>query len=557
MKKILLSTAAAVVLLGCGGEEAKGQNPAGDVAVSKSVETASPIDKPFVLKGAEPLDIEAFFELFPQEARPSYENAVFDPQIGATVLKGIVYKDENDASLLTIDRAELYGVDLEAIARVWDKIDSKASADIDAPYEQLSQKIRLFGVKAPQEETGETADGAPQEFSIEGVELSGLRFRASSLGDNEKAPLYFLNALDLKGAYLKNLQIAAQDENGGTIAVSAPDWRLEGFGGGKLDFLTARDFSYAISQSKEALTMLEGVSEALTQSPVGAALFSGATQKVEASSFEWKGLDLSGLLEHGLKGEEPAADAKDLIQLGAINIADAKTYIDDKLFSKVSEAQITATQSTWLIPSKIKASSKALYDFSAYAPQTEEALLTVIKEHGLDAVEATSDVIWDWNGKSGKANFVTKSTSKDFADFEMLFDLVGFKSEALKAEFESDDASEFSSSFKLETFKANLKDKKLLDAIFAIAGLQMNSSGADLRQSAPAMIRLVGIQAASVNPLYGDYVNAAADFISKGGSLDIDATPQKPVPFEDIAKTLETKPEGLAEVLGLSVTHKE
>ena len=552
MKKIFLSSAAALMLVACGGNDAETPKAGGaEASAAKLSKTASPIDKRFVLKGAKPLDVEAFFALLPEQGRPSYADASFDDTIGATVITDLAYEDEADGSIITIDRAELYGVDMGAIEKISQKIESDAPADANAAFEKLLEKVRLFGVQVQAKEGGDTAD-----FSIAGIELDGLRFRASSLGKDEKAPLYFLNALNLKGVYVKDLLITAQEKDS-AFALAAPDWRLEGFGGGKFDRIAAYNSSYSFSQSDEALDMLEGVGQAIKDSPLGAALLSGANQKVEAASFVWQGFDLSGLLEYGLKGEEPPADAKNLIQLGEVNIADANTYISDKLFSKVSEANISAVQSTWLVPSKVTAVTKAKYDFSAYAGDGEDALLTTIKEHGLDAVEAVSNVSWDWNAKSGKAEFVTAAAAPSLADYEMSFNLEGFKSDTLKAAMAADDASALAPEFKIGGFNTTLKDKALLDAIFAIAGLQMNSSGPELRQSAPAMIRLLGVSAMSVNPLYAGYVNSFADFVAKGGSLSIDASPKKPVPLATLSQTIEKKPDELGDVLGLTVTHKK
>ena len=60
-----------------------------------------------------------------------------------------------------------------------------------------------------------------------------------------------------------------------------------------------------------------------------------------------------------------------------------------------------------------------------------------------------------------------------------------------------------------------------------------------------------------MNPRISDYVNAVADFVAKGGALEISAKPAKPVAFSAIEATGNTAPQTLPDVLELEVTHKE
>ena len=100
-----------------------------------------------------------------------------------------------------------------------------------------------------------------------------------------------------------------------------------------------------------------------------------------------------------------------------------------------------------------------------------------------------------------------------------------------------------------KNFSLNITDEKALDAIFALSALQMGGSGDDLRLSAPAMIRLSGAQAAQMNPRISNYVNAIADFVAKGGALEISAEPAEPLAFTALQATIHS---GAANAAGCS-----
>ena len=108
----------------------------------------------------------------------------------------------------------------------------------------------------------------------------------------------------------------------------------------------------------------------------------------------------------------------------------------------------------------------------------------------------------------------------------------------------------------LKNFSFKVEDEKALDAIFALAALQMGGSGEDLRMSVPAMIRLSGAQAAQMNPRISGYVNALAEFVAKGGTLEVAAAPKEPVAFSTLQATGMTAPQTMPDVLNLTVSHQ-
>ena len=105
---------------------------------------------------------------------------------------------------------------------------------------------------------------------------------------------------------------------------SAPDLRFVGIGGGKLSAVIANDFEYEIAQTPESLVSLQqamGPQAGFLLSGPFAAFVAPENQRATMKSFEWRGIDFSGLLEYGLRDEEPPLSAENLIDLGTASSA--------------------------------------------------------------------------------------------------------------------------------------------------------------------------------------------------------------------------------------------
>jgi len=554
-KNFLLAGVAALALAGCSGKDGKASAPqTAASAKAVDVKAQSPIELKYKQKGAKALDVDAFFALM-DDAQATYDDASFDEKLGATVVTNLRLADANDSDGLTVERAEFYGVDLDAIGRVADK----SAAAIDAPFENVFSKVRLYGVTPI-----DSDDDAP-DVKIGALELDALRIRRGGVNEdseiNEGAQ--FFNAIELGGLYLKDISVSGGDAQAGPkINLSAPDIRFVGIGGGRLGAIIANELSYEFSQTPESV---KAIGDAM--GPPGAMLLNGPlknfiapeNQRVTLQSFEWKNIDFSGLLEYGVKGEKPPMSATNLINLGTIKATNAETYIGDKLLSSVAEADIPVMEFTWLIPSKIRAVTKGgKYDFTAYTPASEEQAIAVLKKHGLDNVDASSSVAWDWDPKKGAADLVTDFKSAGFADFDLSFSLGGLELEKINAAMEAGDEDAVAKFGTFKNFSVTLKDEKLLDTIFDFAALQMGAgTGEDLRTSAPAMVRLSGAQFAQMNPRFSGYIDAVAEFLASGGTLTIEAAPEKPVPLSAIDAAGKAGPQTLPDIVNLNVTHKK
>lgn len=554
LKSILLAATAALALVACGKKEGAGAPETKSSAAAARAEAGSPLDAPYRLKDAKAVDVDALLALLPEGARPTYDSAKFDAALGATVLTNLRFVDRNsdddiEFDGIAIDRAELYGVDMDAVERI-----KSADAAVDAPFEKVFDKVRLFGLKPVNAEDRNV-------MTIGAAEIDRFRLRQGGFSDADENPAFFFNAFDLAGLYFKDVDADADEgEGAGDFSFKAKDLRFVGLGGGKLGAVIANVFEYEIEQSDQAraamLQSLGGPAAALLGGPLKG-FIAPNHQRVVVKTFEWRGIDMSGFMAYGLKREKPPLSARDLIDLGTARIIGTETYIDGRLAAKAAESTVDAFEFTWLVPSKFRSVAKgAEYDFTAYVAPEEEAAIAILKKHGLDKVKGEGAMSWDWNAGKGDAALVSDFKTTQLADFSIDFAMNGLALDKISALIESGEANPVVKLGALKGFGLKIADKKLLDVGFELAALGMEGTSADdLRQSAPAMIRLAGIQAAAMSPRIGGYVDAVANFVEQGGTIEIAARPASPVSLEAIDAASEAGPEAVPELIDLTVTH--
>ena len=551
--KYLLTGVAALALVACGSkDEAAGPAQSQSSAQAAKTNSASPLDSTFRLKTAEAVDIDAFFAaVLPMEARPTYDSAAFDDKIGATVVTNLRFADKDDGEGVTVARAEFYGVDLDAVER----IKGAEGAGPDAPFEKVFEKVRLLDVST------EGFEDENATVTIDGVEFDGLSVRqggAKGDGAGEEAARFF-NAVSLAGLYFKNIAVTSAAKDAPAIEFSAPDLRIVGLSGGKLGAVIANDLTYKIQQTDESkvemMRALGPQGAALMNTPL-MAMLAPDKQRTTMKSMEWRGIDLSGLLPWGLKGEEPPVTEHDLINLGTAKMSDVETYIGARRAASMKEATISAAEFTWLLPSKFRTDSKGVsYDFTAYAAEDDKDTLAILKQYGLDNVKGDGYAEWIWDPKKGDGDFDYATNMTGLADISMSFGVSGLKLSEIGKLQDNGEKNFFAKLAALEGFSLKIKDDKLLDVIFALSAKQMNGGTAEqLRASAPTMIRLSGAQAAQFNDRVTGYVNAIADFVGEGGSIEISAKPKEPTTFSSLTSG-GVAPTDIPDVLNIEVTH--
>jgi hypothetical protein len=551
--KLLLAGVAVLALGACGKKDASASAPQTEASQQAAkTNTASPLDAEFRLKGAEAIDIDALFALIPEDSRPTYDEAAFDNRLGAMVVENLRFSDNDDGEGVLVERAEFYGVDLDAI----DSVASAENPSADAPFETVFEKVRFFNVQT------EGFEDKDVKVSIGGIELDNLAIRQGGVdgGGAGAEGARFFNAVNFAGLYFKDISVTTQSEDAPNVDFSAPDLRFVSLGGGKLNAVIANGLEYEMNQSAATLAALRGAlgpqAALILNSPLKGFL-APENQRTKLKSFEWRGIDMSGLLEWGLKSETPPMSALDLIDLGTIKMTDVESYINGRRAATMKEATVTAANFTWLVPSQIRADTKgAVYDLTAYVPETEEATLKVLRDNGLDEVKGDGRAEWNWNANSGVVELDYVADTKGLANFAMGLGFSGLKLKDIAKAKEDGEAKPVAALGKFNTFTMSLTDEKALDTIFALAALQMGGSAEDLRQSAPAMIRMSGAQVSQMNPRLPDYVNAVADFVAEGGTLEISANPPKPVAFSAL-QGAGASPQTLPDVINLKVTHKK
>lgn len=554
MRPIVLAILATIAVAGC-AKKSDAPSSAASLAAA-DIDTASPLDRPFRLNGGEKLDIDRLFELLPLYIRPTYAKAAFDPKTGATVVTDLKFGDVAAAKGFTAKRAEFYGVDLQKI----EKLQAAKDAPLDAPLSPVVAKLRLFDVE------NSRADETAAKTSIGAIEIDSLRVRDGGIPKNSPASglAVFVNSFDIAGVYFKDVRVsggAAQNPRGAALDFAAGDLRFVGVGGGKLTALVARDLDYLVRQSPDTIA---AASAGL--GPMAGALVNGPlrnfvapeNQRTRVTTLEWRDISFAGLMQYALKGEKPPLTARNLINLGTARLADAETFIGDRRLSIVPQTDISAMEFSWLAPSKIRAVTRGgVYDFTAYVADDEKEAIAILKARALDKVKADSDFAYDWNPDRGVAVASAGFDSAGFADFDFDLALDGLelrKIEAARAEGAPRPAADLA---RLKSLSIVLADEEMLNAFYELSALEAGGTAKDVRAATPAMMRLAQIELKRENPRIAGYVDAVADFLEDGGTLEIRAEPETPVPLNAIGAAARGGPDAMAAAVNLTVTRKK
>ncbi len=552
---VVLAIIAAAALGACGKTPGAPSSPASFEAADLSA--ASPLDKPYRLKGAGETDIDRLFEILPAYLRPAYDKASFDSKLGATVVTGLRFGDAAASNGFTAARAEFYGVDLEKIER----IQAATDAPPDAPLDLVLGKLRLFDVASA--DKSETAT----KTTIGAIEIDSLRVREGGIPKETPAGglAAFFNAFDVAGIYFRDVRMiaggAAASDAGAAFDFSTPDLRFVGLGGGRLTAVLGHDLDYLIRQSPEALAAagagMGAAGDILVNGPLRN-FIAPENQRTKLKTLEWRDISFAGLMEYGLKGERPPITAKNLIDLGTARITDAETFVGEKRFSVVPETLISAMEFTWLAPSKVRAVTRGgLYDFTAYVPDTEKEAVAELKTRKLDRVKADSDFAFDWNAGKGGAVLSTGFDSAGFADFDLDVALEGLELKKIDAGRAAGAGQPALDLARLKSLSMTIADEQMLDAFYALSALEAGQSPEELRAATPALMRLGKLELERENPLMASYVDALADFLEDGGTLEIKAAPETPVPLAAIQTAGAGGPDAMAKAINLTVTRKK
>ncbi|MGF1544089.1 MAG: hypothetical protein ACFB00_06270 [Parvularculaceae bacterium] len=525
--KSILFAGFAACLAACGGSDDPSTKEISRVA---SLDVASPIDEPFVLKDAAPIDVDRLIEALPKGARPTFAAAAFDEALGATVLTDVVVKpvaaaldapgiDVNvDVAGVAIDRVEIYGADVDALRRLF------AADASDETLLSAFRKLRLYGVRGLPPEGAEAADGAA---TIEAVEIDRLRARPGAFAPGAAAAgpfdAYAFDGVFLKGVALEDPSASPEE---GAASFRAPDVRFVGGGGKRLNAIVAKAVEAGVAGPDPGGA---GVQAALL-----GAVFPGfeppASQRTLIEEFAWRDLDF----------RDP-----DAVDLGAVALTNMQTFLDGRLFAQAPRVDVSEMAFADGAPATIRASAKdVIYDFTAYLPETADKARAALVERGLDAAVGESEISYDWRTRDGAGELRSRFRSETLAAVDLAADFAA----------RPDDSSPTDGPTALSAFDLVIEDNALLDAFFEIAAL--DGRGARMRRTTPTLLRFAGLAAGGVSPRLPDYADAVADFIEDGGALVVHAAPAEPAAFDAIEAAGET-PEALPDVLNLTIERRD
>ncbi len=556
MKFAILIATVATIVSGCsddrGGHAPSSKSGAGDITAQ------SPIEKAYSAKDDEQLDVDKLLSLFPRYMQVEYADASYDQKSGATIVTDLKFRapgDYDGDNGFVAERAELYGVDLDAVERVKAATDAGA----DAPMEPIFEKIRLFNLRAMDED-------ALSAIKIGAVELDHLRVRHGGIPENDSdasgiAGLF--NAFDLAGLYFQDIDVtsAANVDVDASVKLIAPDLRFVGIGGGKLSVLLAKDLDYTFEQSAAAVAeagrALGPAGDIFVNGPLRG-FIAPEHQRTTIEAFAWRNIDFSGILAYGLSGEEPPITAHDLINLGEIRADNMETFLGDRRLSVVPQSVISPMEFTWLAPSKFHAYTKGgEYDFTAYLPAEETDALAALKKHGLDSVKGDSEFAYDWNAAKGDASVSTNFDSNGFADFNFNLAIDGLNLKTIHAAQQAGDDQALMKLARLESLAIVLDDETMLDAFYELSAIQAGGSPEDVRAATPSLLRFTALELGRNSPKLKSYIEAIADFLEDGGRLEIRAKPETPVSLTEIQSVAGQGPDAAANLIALTVTHSE
>lgn len=198
-----------------------------------------------------------------------------------------------------------------------------------------------------------------------------------------------------------------------------------------------------------------------------------------------------------------------------------------------------------------------VYDFTAYVDDAEREAIAELESRKLDRVRGDSDFAYDWNADKGGAVLSAGFDSTGLADVDLDLSLKGLELKKIEAARAAGAAQPVADLALLESFSLTIADEQLLDAFYALSALESGGSAKDIRAATPAMMRLGKIELEEDAPRLAGYVDAAAEFLEDGGTLEIRAEPETPVPLKTIGASVAGGPDAIADAIDLTVTRKE
>lgn len=313
----------------------------------------------------------------------------------------------------------------------------------------------------------------------------------------------------------------------------------------------------------------------------------------------------SGLLDYLSKRKIPPVSATTILSLGKWHGEDMDTRMGEDVVAHTPSFDMDMSHFHWFIPTKLSFDlPEANYDLKALSQWATELFSTFAEAEGenvdaeqietyidqgmeilaaqdMENIPLAANFSYDWNPETGSASASIGYGINDVFSIGMNFDGAigdfdslattfstedGFNKEALSAVLESQGAFS-SASYDITDYGSGLDKIFSLVVDFAklvpegnaeqIAMLQ-NTDAKSLRLMASSMVRMGGMAANEQFPPAVKWINQLADFVQKGGKIEISAHPEKTVTVASAKAAKEAgveTPEQIIDFFGVKVTH--
>ncbi|GGC97671.1 hypothetical protein [Aquisalinus flavus] len=541
------------VVAGCGDDEGDGtqtgsaiENAAGSALID--ITAGSPIDKPFRISNGDAGDLARFNALMDSADSAPFQvgNAAFDDNLGALVLTGISNTEEG--RVFTIGRAELFDVN-------FDYLEALRAEETVTGLQEVFRKVRLYDVSLSGHETLEF-NGT---IDVAAVEFDRMQMDSAMAGEDPLSGEGF----SLGGFFLKDLAAEGVGDETMSFGFAVDDLRLSDLARGAVGPMVFKNLEYTVEQDVEAMIAeLEnadggaGPMAYFLDTPFRD-MFFPAEQRIVMAAGKWDGMNLSGVLDAAANEELPSIDEDGLVSFGKFETADMESWINGKRYSYTEYAMMEPVEFAWLIPSKIRMTSRgSVADMTALVDESETEMLAILREHGFDDLPSEGEFLWTYDPDEGAAALTYDVDMPGHAAIDVNYAVSGLTLQQVNTAITTQNPL-LLAGLSIDGMTIRFDDEKLLDGIMAIAAHETDQTPEELRASLPALIALGSSQASQMVPEVSDYAASLTTFLTEGGTLEIAMSPESPVPLMTLGLLSQTSPQMIPSTLALTVTHEE
>ncbi|ADM09094.1 hypothetical protein PB2503_05097 [Parvularcula bermudensis HTCC2503] len=553
----LLIAVSGLALAACGKDDPSSDTGAAGAAIEAL--GPSPLDSPFVLEDAEPIDLAA---LLNSAEGIAYDEVTFDQEIGAMVVTNYRPVTDSEFVQFVIGRMEVYGLDPELFARI------EAGEPVDETRELFS-KVRAFDIESHQtygaplyggEDTSSDEADDPAALAnsltltMDALELGQVTVgpAAETTATGEQAEYAF----ELDGLYVKEAAIEMTSKpDDFAFTMTIPDGRIGSYRGGAFGGMSFIGMSYSLKQDQAAVqTSLQsaGIVGRFFEDPFLRRLFLPGEQMTTVELLEWDGLSADNLLPYLKRNEDPPASETDLLSVGGLRGWGIEGFVEGQKAYSVDRVVVEPIDFVHLMPKKIAFETEGGMTYlTAYAePGTEMA--TFLEDNELSAVPTENRMAFSYMPDQRRLRLDTTAAIDGIYAVDIALEMTDFDHRQIFGT-EGDVQKSAVLDSALKELAVEIKDEHLLD-LMALIGANVTQQEPDaLRRQASGLLALVAVQGAQVSPRIQTYAQALSTFLAEGGTLSIAMRPEAPVPLSALGGQTPPAPATLLETYNLTV----